>query len=292
LEIIKDYNLQVHYHLGKANMVVDALSRKSHCSSLIEEDFHLSHLLHPVVLHNITAEGSLRSRIIELHKIDVGVFHIKRKMKEQETKHFRVDEKGILWFEDRLVVPKDRELRNQILSEAHSSKLSIHPGSSKMYQDLKPLYWWTKMKKEIAAYVARCDNCCRVKAIHMKSTGLLQPLSISGWKWEEISMDFISGIPHSEKGHDSIWVIIDRLTKSAHFIPVGIDYRPHQYAQIYVDQIVRLHGVPRTIISNRGPQFTAHFWECLHKELGTNLVRSSAYHPQASGQTERVKQIL
>jgi hypothetical protein len=130
-------------------------------------------------------------------------------MKEQETKNFRVDEKGILWFKDRLMVPKDRELRNQILSEAHSSKLSIHPSSSKMFQDLKPLYWWTKMKKEIAAYVARCDNCCRVKAIHMKPAGLLQPLSIPGWKWEEISMDFISGIPHSEKGHDSIWVIVD-----------------------------------------------------------------------------------
>ena len=88
----------------------------------------------------------------------MGVFHIKRKMKEQETKHFRLDERGVLWFEDRLVVPKDHELRNQILDEAHSSKMSIHPGSGKMYQDLKTHFWWTKMKKEITAYVARCDN--------------------------------------------------------------------------------------------------------------------------------------
>jgi hypothetical protein len=126
----------------------------------------------------------------------------------------------------------------------------------------------------------------------MKPARLLQPLSILGWKWDEISMDFISGIPRSEKGHDSIWVIVDRLTKSAHFIPVGIDYRPHQYAQIYLNQIVHLHGVPRTIVSKCGPQFTACFWECLHKELGTNLVRSSAYHPQTSRQTKRVNQIL
>ena len=120
------------------------------------------------------------SKIIELQKIDVGIFHIKRKMQEQETKYFRLDERGVLWFEDRLVVPKDRELRNQILDEAHSSKLSIHPGSSKMYQDLKTHFWWTKMKKEIIAYVTRCDNCNRVKAIHLKSAGLLQPLPVPG----------------------------------------------------------------------------------------------------------------
>jgi hypothetical protein len=124
-------------------------------------------------------------------------------MKEQETTQFRVDEEGVLWFKDRLVVPKDRELRNDIMSEAHSSKLSIHPDSNKMYYDLKPYYWWTKMRKEIAAYVARCDTCCRVKAVHMKA-GLLQPLSILGWKWEEISMDFIVGLPPTVKNHNSI----------------------------------------------------------------------------------------
>jgi hypothetical protein len=124
-------------------------------------------------------------------------------MKEQETKHFLVDEDGVLWFKDRLVVPKDHELKNQIISEAHSSKLSIQPGSSKMYHDLKPYYWWTKMRKEIGAYVARYDTCCRVKAVHMKA-GLLQPLSILGWQWEEISMDFNVGLPPTVKNHNSI----------------------------------------------------------------------------------------
>ena len=131
---------------------------------------------------------------MELQKTNMGIFHIKRKM-EEETKHFRLDERGVLWFKDRLVVPKDRELRNQILDEAHSSKLSIHPSSSKMYQDLKTRFWWTKMKKEIAAYVARCDTCCQVKAIHLKPVGLLQPLPVIGWKREEISTDFTVGLP-------------------------------------------------------------------------------------------------
>jgi len=112
------------------------------------------------------------------------------------------------------------------MDEPHLSKLSIHQGSSKMYQDLRSHFWWTKMKKEIAAYVARCYTCCRVKAIHMKPVGLLQPLSVPDWKWEEISMDFITGLPTTKKRNDSIWVIVDRLTKSAHFLPVKTSYRP------------------------------------------------------------------
>ena len=132
------------------------------------------------------------------------------------------------------------------------------------------------MKKEIAANVARCGTCSRVKADHLKPARLLQPLSVLGWKWEEISMDFIIGLPTTQKGFDSIWVIVDHLTKFAHFIPVKTNYRPYDYATLYITHIVRLHGIPRTIVSDRGSQFTARFWDHLHKQLGTNIVRSSA----------------
>ena len=118
-----------------------------------------------MVLHNIMVSCSLERQIIEGQKIDKGFFYLKQRMQNQDIKHFRIDETGILWFKDRLVVLKDRELRNQIL-EVHSSKLSIHPGSSKMYQDLKTHFWWTKMKKEITNYVARCDTYSRVKVDH------------------------------------------------------------------------------------------------------------------------------
>ena len=151
-----------------------------------------------------------------------------------------------------------------------------------MYQDLKTHFWWTKIKKEIAAYVVRCDNYSRVKVIYFKFARLLQPLPKLGWKWEEIRMDFIKGLSMTQQGHDSIWVIIDRLTKSAHFIPVNTRYHVRKYAELYISQIVRLHGIPRTIISDRGPQFIARFWEHLHQALGTKLIRSSAYHPQTS----------
>ena len=148
------------------------------------------------------------------------------------------------------------------------------------------------MKIEIARYVAKCDTCRRVKAIHMKTAGPLQSLPIPTWKWEDISMDFIVGLPRTAKGYDSIWVIIDRLTKVAHFLPVKTNSPVTVYAQLYIARILSLHGVPKTIVSDRGPQFVAKFWEALHNSLGTKLLHSSAYHPQTSGQTERVNQIL
>jgi hypothetical protein len=198
----------------------------------------------------------------------------------------------VLWFKDLIVVPKDAELHQQILDQAHLSWYSIHPRSTKMYQDLKHHYWWTKMKIEIARYVEKCDTCRRVKAVHMKPTGPLQSLPIPTWKWEDISMDFVVGLPKTSKGYDSIWVIVDRLTKTTRFLPVKTDHPVVVYAQLYIARILSLHGVPKMIVSDRGPQFISKFWEELHKSLGTKLLHTSAYHPQTSGQIERVNQIL
>jgi hypothetical protein len=148
------------------------------------------------------------------------------------------------------------------------------------------------MKREIAKYVSECDTCQRVKASHLKVSGTLQPLHIPSWKWEDISMDFIVGLPNASQKHDSIWAIIDTLTKTAHFLPVHITYTAKKYAEIYLEQIIRLHGVPKTIISDRGTQFVARFWEQLQSSLGIKLIRSSVYHAQTDGQTERINQIL
>jgi hypothetical protein len=131
--------------------------------------------------------------------------------------------------------------------------------------------------------VSECDTCRRIKADHMRPVGNLQPLSISEWKWEDIYMDFIVGLHRTSRGYNSIWVIVDRLNKSAHFIPVATTYRVRQYAELYISHIVRYHGIPKTIISDRGSIFVARFWEQLHECLGTHLIRSSAYHPQIDG---------
>jgi hypothetical protein len=148
------------------------------------------------------------------------------------------------------------------------------------------------MKRAIAEYVALCDNYQRVKAERQRPVGLLQPLKIPEWKWEEISMDFIVGLPKTQSGYDSIWVIVVRLSKVAHFISVKTTYKGLKLAELYIVRIVCLHGVPKKIVSDRGTQFTSKFWEKLHESLDTKLTFSSAYHPQTDGQTERVNQIL
>jgi hypothetical protein len=128
------------------------------------------------------------------------------------------------------------------------------------------------MKWEIAKYVVECGTCRRIKVDHLRTARNLQPLSVPEWKWEDICMDFIGGLPRTSRGHDSIWVIVDRLMKSAHFIPVGTRYRVRQYAQLYVDHIVRYHGILKTIISDGGSIFVVYLWEQLHECLGTHLI--------------------
>jgi hypothetical protein len=304
LELIKDYDLEVHYHPGKENFVADALSRKVHCNHLelvpisdplCEEMRRLN--LEVVQQGNLCAlatESNLYDRIVTAQRNDENLQIIKHKLAEGDPKYtcFRKDHQDVIWFGKRVVVPVDPEFKKIILDEAHMSKFSIHPDSTKMDQDLKQNFWWSNMKVDIAKYVAECDTCHRMKASHLKSAGVLQPLSIPMWKWDDISMDFIVGLPLTARKKDSIWVIVDRLTKTAHFIAIHTTYLVQQYAELYMDQIVRLHGIPKTIISDRGTQFIARFWEQLHECLGTKLIHNSSYHPQTDGQTERINQIL
>jgi hypothetical protein len=243
-------------------------------------------------LNQLKLESVLLQKIIDAQRSDEGMKHIHEKMKAGKANCFRKDDQSIVWFDNRLVVPKNDDVPQQILDEAHLSRYSIHLGSTKMYHDLKQHYWWTKMKNEIARYVARCDTCRHVKAIHMKTAGPLQSLPIPTWKWEDISMDFIVGLPRTIKWFDSIWVIIDRLTKIAHFLSVKVKYPVITYAELYIARILSLYGIPKTIVSDCGPQFVSRFWEELHKSLGTKLLHSLAYRPQTSGQTKRVNQIL
>jgi hypothetical protein len=163
-------------------------------------------VISPSTLNYISVEPTLHEQIVLTQIGDKGVQVIKDMLEQKVDKYrcFRQDSKGVLWFEDRLVVPKNPELRQKILDEAHLSKFSMHPDSNRMYHDLKSLYWWTRMKREIAKYVSECDTCQRIKASHLKVAGTLQPLPIQSWKWEDLSMDFIVGLPNTSRHHDSI----------------------------------------------------------------------------------------
>ena len=155
-----------------------------------------------------------------------------------------------------------------------------------MYYNLKTYYWWNGMKKDIAGFVAQCLTCQRTKIEHQKPGGLLQPLPIPVWKWEHITMDFMIGMPKTIKQHDSIWVIVDRLTKAAHFLAIKVTFTSEQLANLYIKEIVRLHGVPLIIVSDRDTKFVSHFWQGFQRAMGTELRLSTAFHPQTDGQSE------
>ena len=192
-----------------------------------------------------------------------------------EEKCGQKDDKGVIRNLNRIWIPNVSELKNEILHDAHNSRYSIHPGSTKMYQDLKKNFWWPNMKKEIAEWVSRCDTCQRVKAEHQRPSGLLQPLEIPEWKWEHIAMDFVVGLPRTKANHDAIWIIIDRLTKSAHFLPINEKFSLERLVQLYLKEIVVRHGVPVSIVSDRDPRFTSRFWRRFQEHLGTKLNMST-----------------
>jgi hypothetical protein len=251
LELIKDYDLEIHYHPSKVNLVADALSRKEHVHATIVtqlpdelvEDFKRLNMGIVVHAEGITIEvkPTLEQEIRKCLIVDVKIQEIKDLMAEGRGPEFMEDEQGTIWFKNKICVPEIDSLHETILKEAHDSDYSIHPSSTKMYQDVQQKYWWYGLKRNVASHVAVCDVCQRVKAKHQKPAGLLHPLKIPEWKWEEIGMDFIVGLPRTSAGYDSIWVIVDRLTKVAHFIPMRTTYTGAKLAELYIARIACLH---------------------------------------------------
>ncbi|GJY66003.1 putative nucleotidyltransferase, ribonuclease H [Tanacetum coccineum] len=281
IELLSDYDCEIRYHPGKANVVADALSRKVRDKPL---------RVRSLVMTSCTdlSERILKAQLEAVKQENVKAENLGRLLKPI----FEIHSDGIRYFENRVWLPLFGGLRDLIMHESHKSKYSIHPGSDKMYQDLKKLYWWPNMKANIATYVSKCLTCAKVKAEHQRPSGLLQQPEIPEWKWEHITMDFVMGLPRTSSGYDSIWVIVDRLTKSAHFLPMKKTDSMEKLTRQYLKEVVCRHGVPLSIISDHDSRFASGFWRSLQNALGTSLNMSTTYHPEMDGQSERIIQTL
>nr|GEZ13495.1 putative reverse transcriptase domain-containing protein [Tanacetum cinerariifolium]GEZ14488.1 putative reverse transcriptase domain-containing protein [Tanacetum cinerariifolium] len=239
LELLSDYDCEIRYHLGKANVVADALVRKGHNKPLRVRALVMTIGLNlPVQILNAQVEAIKE----ENFRIEDLCGMIKKL--EQHTD-------GTLCLNGRSWIPCRGNLRELTMQESHKSKYSIHPGSDKMYQDLKKLYWWPNIKAEIATYANMCLTCAKVKVECQKPSGLLVQPAIPVWKWENITMDFVTKLAKTSTSQDTIWVIIDRLTKSAHFLPMKETDSMEKLTRRYLKEVVSRHGVPVLIISNR-----------------------------------------
>ncbi|GJU25752.1 putative reverse transcriptase domain-containing protein [Tanacetum coccineum] len=292
LELLSDYDCEIRYHPGKANVVADALSRKERVKPLRVRALVMTIGLD---LPKRILEAQIEARKPEnLKSEDVGGMLIENSKDPEKPRKEKLEPRadGTLCLNNRSWLPCYGDLRALIMHESHKSKYSVHPGSDKMYQDMKQLYWWPNMKADIATYVSKCLTCLRVKAEHQKPSGLLVQPAIPQWKWENITMDFVTKLPRTQSGNDTIWVIVDRLTKSAHFLPMRETDPMDKLAKLYLKEVVTRHGIPVSIICDRDPRFTSNFWRSFQKAMGTRLDMSTAYHPETDGQSERTIQTL
>ncbi|GJX64136.1 putative reverse transcriptase domain-containing protein [Tanacetum coccineum] len=271
LELLADYDCEIRYHPGKANVVADALSRKERIKPLRVRSLVMT--IHP----------KLPSQILKAQTEALKEENIKAENLRGMDKSFEIRPDGTRCIKNRSWLPLFGNLRDLIMHESHKSKYSIHPGSDKMYQDLKKLYWWPNMKAIIAEYVGKCLTCSRVKAECQKPSGLLVQPEIPMWKWERITMYFVTKLPKTLNGHDTIWVIVDLLTKSAYFIPTRETDSMETLTRLYIKKIVSRHRVPISIISDCDSHFTSRFCQSLQSSLGTQLDMSTTYHPKTDG---------
>ena len=267
------FNVDLIHKPGRDNVVPDALSRRQELRIIF------------------TGELSLMRKIREGYQDDeeskktLSTLRLGKKLE-----HFRL-ERGVVWFKSkRMLVPKGK-LRLALLKECHDGPVAGHRGVKPTLAELVKNYYWPNLRDDVEQYVKSCVTCQQNRTQFRKEAGLLRPMSIPTKCWESVSMDFMTHLPES-KGFDSIMVVVDRVSKMAHFVPTRDTATTQEIGRLYFDKVVKHHGMQKSIILDRDPKFTSRFWRAFWKKFGTELKMSTAFRPQTDGQTERVNLVL
>ncbi|MGH2639958.1 MAG: reverse transcriptase domain-containing protein, partial [Rhabdochlamydiaceae bacterium] len=284
-EFLQDYDFDVEYKPGKQNVVADALSRRPDHATTTEA-------VQCNALFNSSAQVSKEyaKRIKAAYLADKGCRDILANPQQYQT-HFTVKNE-MIYCGQQLYIPPDKQIRAELLLEAHDAPTSGHVGTAKTVELLARTYYWPNLAIDVKAYVTSCPACQSNKARSSNAIGLAKAIAPPPRRWDQVTMDFITDLPRTASGNDTIVVVVDKYSKMIHCIPTTITVDAPAVARLFYDNIVRIHGLPSSIISDRDPRFTSSFWRQLWKQLGTKLAPSTAYHAATDGQTERANRTI
>ena len=313
---LAEYNMKLIYKAGKTQVIADCLSRPSGMmkskAPIPKYKSEGEDIIFGEGINTMIDDSDPTNDDIEWNNFSIGTRHstwkedcakayveddfFKKLNVKENSRWQRQENTGLIHLVEgdnikRLCVPTHR-LQQLVISECHDNNFMAHPGENRLIDYLRKSFFWPKMKKMAHDYVKSCERCQKSKPRQGNLPGLQQPLPVPMACWEEVSMDFMTSLPRSQRGNDMLMVVVDRLSKQAHFIPVKSTHGATEIAKIYHDMIFRHHGIPKAIISDRDPRFTADFWTELWTKLGTRLKMSTANHPQTDGQTEVVNRVI
>jgi hypothetical protein len=271
VEFLQNFTFVIKHTSGKENKVVDALSR----INLILQEFQVNTLGFDGLKEMYKEDANFRDAYAACENPVAS--------NRSQWLSYMIQE-GLLFKDSKLCIPRC-SMRENMIKEKHSGGLSGHFGQDKTFAQINAFYFWPGMQTDVKRFVERCIICQHAKG-RSQNAGLYQPLPIPNKPWDSVSMDFVLGLPRTQRGNDSIYVVVDRFSKMTHFIACTKTSDATNIANLFFKEVVRLHGFPNNIVFDRDTRFVGHFWRTLWKKLGTNLSFSSTYHPQTDGKTK------